>query len=212
MPEQLRDAVAFTDEQRGGRVAGGELERTRGLRPALLGARHEHRPAAAPGNLTRGDQRRRPCPLRPRDVQGPHRAGDVEGLRHDAGVLAVLERQCGRGEEHLRDPAPSAPREAVTRGLDRHRDRILVPAGNCALAQSERLEGGVEPRVGLGDHPALQAQPRDVAAEGVDAGAHRPVLPRRRGAMSVTSRPGRCTVRRMQGRPGNTASLIPGPN
>ena len=101
VPEQLRDAIAFTDEQRGGRISGCELERTRGLRPAFLGAGHQHRPAATPRDLARGDQRRRPGPLRPRDVQSPHRTGDVEGLGHDAGVLAVLERQGGRGEDDL---------------------------------------------------------------------------------------------------------------
>ena len=63
MPDELRDAFAFADEQRGGGIPGGQLERARGLRPALLGARDEHRPAAAGCDLTGGDQRRRPGPL-----------------------------------------------------------------------------------------------------------------------------------------------------
>ena len=35
--EQLRDTVAFADEHRGSRITGGELQRTRGLRPSFLG-------------------------------------------------------------------------------------------------------------------------------------------------------------------------------
>ena len=212
VPEQLRDAVAFPDEQRGGRIAGRELERARGLRPALLGARHQHRPAAAAGDLAGRDQRRCPGSLRPGDVQGPHRAGDVEGFGHDPCVLSVLERQRGRGEENLRDPVPPAMREAVARGLDRHRDRVLVPAGDRALAPAERLEGGVEPCVGSGDRRALQAQPRNIAAEGVDAGAHRPALACHRRAAPDVSTPGRCTARRRCGRSAGIAPLIPDPN
>ena len=189
--EQLRNAVAFADEQRCGRVAGGELQRACGLRPALLGARHEHRLAAATGDPACSDQRRRPCPLRPGDVKGSHRAGEAKGLGDNTGVLTVLKRQGRRGEEDLRDTVTSAPPQAVARRLDRHRDRILVPVRDGALAASECHEGGVEPGVGLGNRSALQTQPRDVAAEGVDAGAHRRALPRSRGAALVTSRPGR---------------------
>ena len=212
VPEQLRDAVAFADEQCGGCIAGRELERARGLRATLLRARHQRRSTATPRHLARGDQRRCSGPLRPRDVQGPHCAGDVEGFGHDARVLAVLERQGGRREHDLHDPVPPAPREAVARGLDRHRDRVLVPAGDGALAPAERFQRGVEPRVGLGNRRALQAQPRDIAAEGVDAGAHRPGFPSSRRAAPDESRPGGCTIARGRRRRGGIAPLIPDPN
>ena len=209
--EQLGDAVAFADEQRGGGIAGGELEGTGRPGAALLGTRDEHRPAAAPGDLQRRDQRRRAGALRTRDVQRSHRAREVQRLDHHAGVLAVLERQGGGREEDLRDPVPAALRETVARSLDRHRDRILVPVRDGPLAASERHQRGAEPRVGLGDRPALQAQPGDVAAEGVDAGTHRGAA----GLVGVDALPvvsgcGGRVARR--GRFVGKAALIPGPS
>ena len=172
VPQKLRGPVALSDEQRRGRVAGGELERGRSPGPAFLAARDEHRTAAVRRHPARRNQRRGPRPLRACDVQGSDGSGKMQRLGDAPGILAILEGQGGGGEDDLGDPFAAAPRETVPRRLDRHGDGILVPARDSALAASERPQGGIEPGVGLGDGSTLQALPRYVAAECVDAGVH----------------------------------------
>ena len=68
-------------------------------------------------------------------------------------------------------PAALAPlHQAATAGLaHRHRHRVLVPVRHRALALRHAAQRRVEPGVGGGDRLALQAQPRNVGAEGEDA-------------------------------------------
>ena len=164
--QECGNGLAWTDDQGRGAVAGRELEGACGFRAAFLGADDEYGSAARECRHEGG----RAGALRGGNIEGGDAAGDVEGLGDDAGVEAVAEREGGGGKLQRLEGRAIEPRQAIARGLDGHRDRVLVPIADGALAFRLGLQGGIEPAVGSDGGLTLQAQARNVGAEGKDAG------------------------------------------
>src|SRR5262249_11784357 len=94
-------------------------------------------------------------------------------LRYDPGIEPIGERERGRGETDCPYFCAVAFDQGVTRRLDRHGDRVLVPAADRPLALALPLERRIEPAVRLGDRAAREPQAGNVGAVGEDAEGHR---------------------------------------
>src|SRR5262249_43545749 len=146
-----------------------KLERACGGGAALLSGDDERRFAIERGRAGGSDQRRSAGALRTGYVDGRGLAADIERLGDDPGVLPVVERRRRRGKIQRRDVGAAVLPEAVACRLDRHRHRILVPIADRAFGFRLGLERRIGPGMRVDDGLAAQSQPRDVAAEFLDA-------------------------------------------
>jgi hypothetical protein len=167
--EKLGDAIGRAEQHGRAAVAARKLERACGGGAPLLGGNDQRGLAVERDRARRGDERRSPGPQRARDVERGGLAADVERLGDDAGVLPVIERRRRRGEIQRRDFGAAVLAEAIPRRLDRHGHRILIPVADRALGFRLRLERRIGPGMRVDDGLAAQSEPRNVAAEFLDA-------------------------------------------
>ncbi len=123
-----------------------------------------------------GDQPRRSRAERRGEIGGDHAVPEVQGRLEDPGVLAVGEGERRRAEVAPVDQPFVRSGQAVARGGDRHRERVLVVVAHRALPLGDHDDGRGEPAHRLEDRRPLEPQAGDVGAVGSDSD-HRLVPP-----------------------------------
>ena len=169
-PLELGDDVPIPDEEGGGAVAEPHLVEVGGFRLPFIGCRHEDvRPASPRDDVEGGDEPRRPRAERRGEIGGDHRVPEVQRRLEDPGVLAVGEGERRRAEVAPVDQPFVRSDQAVARGGDRHRERVLVVVAHRALPLGDHDDGRGEPAHRLEDRRPLEPQAGNVGAVGSDS-------------------------------------------
>ncbi len=166
--DQPGDHVLGAAEQRRRAIAVVEFIGRSDASHPLVGGRDQRR-CAVPGGVEAGDQRRGAGLQRTADVHRRQVLLDVERRADHAGILAILERMGRRGEVDVADVLRLVAGQAVTRRLDRHGNRVLVPVGHRTLALGEPAQARGEPLVGLVHGLPVETQARHIGAIGHDS-------------------------------------------
>ena len=123
--------------QRRGAVAEGRLLWRFRKTPTIVGGDDEDvlRRAGIDG-VEGGEQSRGARPQRAREVRGPHPRRKVHSRRGDSGRLLLAVWRSRRSEVNGVDRFAAERLQHIHRGIDAHRERVLVVAGDTPLPRS----------------------------------------------------------------------------